>query len=367
MRVAVRATIDRAAIGGEVPRVDAFVTTPGFEEALREELELAGAQAQVDRPGVVVAGGGAGELDPVFALQRLPLAARATGSSVARLAKSAFDLLAEPLDRCDHWCLHVCSTPDADAPRPTGRASLVSDALLDLLHRLRRRTARRRVAVERLTPEQAAGLTLAQVLVVEREAALVSVAPVRPLAVGLDPEPRWPCGVPTIPDDRLAPSSAHRKAEEAYLRLGLAPAAGERVVDLGGSPGGWTWTALKRGARVLAVDRAALASPAHGHPLLEERRGDAFKFEPDVADGPRDWLLCDVIAAPERTLELLDRWLSAAWCRRFVVNVKFKGTDRREALEALDALLARHGARARVKHLVHDKNEVTVFGLAREA
>lgn len=357
--------------------MDAFVTTPDFEEALREELELAGREAQVEGQGLVTAAElGAEDLDPVFALQRLPGARRVAGTSVARLAKSAFDLLAEPLDRCDHWCLHVCSTPDADAPRPTaGRAALVSDALLDLLHRLRRRTDRRRLPVERLAPEQAAGLTLAQVLLVGREAALVSVAPVRVVApgatpehaFGLDPEPRWPCGVPAIDDDRAAPSSAYRKAEEAYLRLGLAPAAGERVVDLGGSPGGWTWTALKRGARVLAVDRAALASPAHGHPLLEERRGDAFKFEPDVADGPRDWLLCDVIAAPERTLELLDRWLGGRWCRRFVVNVKFKGTERTEALRALRALLARHGARARVKHLVHDKNEVTVFGLAREA
>lgn len=346
--------------------MDAFVTTPGFEQALREELELAGGQAQVDRPGVVVAEDLDAPRPPVFALQRLPAARRAAGASAARLAKSVFDLLAEPLDRCDHWSLHVCSIPDADAPRHGGRASLVSAALLDLLYRLRRRTDRRRVAVERLTPEQAAGLTLAQVLVVDREAALVSVAPVRPQTVGFDPEPRWPCGAPEVPDDRTAPSSAYRKAEEAYLRLGLAPAAGERVVDLGGSPGGWTWTALKRGARVLAVDRAALASPAHGHPLLEERRGDAFKFEPDLADGPRDWLLCDVIAAPERTLELLDRWLAAGWCRRFVVNVKFKGEERRPAaLEALQELLARRGARARVQHLVHDKNEVTVFGVAR--
>lgn len=359
--------VDGGGDRGELPRVDAFVTTPGFEEALREELELAGGEPQVDGPGLVVARRAPEGFDGVFALQRLPDVRRAAGPSISRLAKSAFDLLAEPLDRCDHWCLHVGSTTDLDAPRPGGRASLVSVALLDLIHRLRRRTDRRRVPAEGLGAEQARGLTLAQVLLVEREAALVSVAPVRSRPVGFDPEPRWPLGAPAVPDDRTAPSSAYRKAEEAYLRLGLAPAAGERVVDLGGAPGGWTWTALKRGARVLAVDRAALASPAHGHPLLEERRGDAFKFVPDLADGPRDWLLCDVIAAPERTLDLLDRWLGGGWCRRFVVNVKFKGTARRAALEALAALLARHGARARVQHLVHDKNEVTVFGFARGA
>lgn len=341
--------------------MDAFVTTPGFEAALREELRAAGLQVDEPpgRPGLVVvtAGEGAQAQDPVFALQALPAVTTARGDSVASLAKAAFDLLADPLDACDHWTLHAYPLPTADRSLDR-RAALVGAALVDLVRRHRRRTSRRLLPVEALTAEQARdpSMTVAQVTLAERDEALVSAAR---LAPALDA--RWPGGVPEVEEDRGAPSSAYRKAEEAYLRLGLAPAPGERVVDLGGSPGGWTWTALKRGARVLAVDRAPLAPPAHGHPLLEERLGDAFRFEPDDA---RDWLLCDVIAAPERTLEVLDRWLERRWCRRFVVNVKFKGTERLPALTALRALLARRGARARVKHLVHDKNEVTVFGVA---
>lgn len=353
--------------------MEGFVTDLGFERALGEELVLAGLTVdEALAPGGLVLARGAVPpgLDPAFALQRLPACTRVAEPSAARLAKTAFDVIAGPLDRCDHWTLHAYSLPrhaDSTAPHLTGRASLVSDALLDLIRRLRRRTDRRRLAPEALTQEQASDptLTLVQLLLLDRESALVSVAsPTLLPSFGVDPEPRWPGAVPPIDEDRGAPSSAYRKAEEAFARLGLAPAKGERVVDLGGSPGGWTWTALKRGARVLAVDRAPLEPPVHGHPLLEERQGDAFKFEPDVADGPRDWLLCDVIAAPERTLALLDRWLAEGWCRRFVVNVKFKGDDRRAALEALRALLARHGARARVKHLAHDKNEVTAFGVA---
>lgn len=352
--------------------MEGFITDPGFERALGEELVLAGLSVEETAPGLVVARGAVPPgFDPAFALQRLPACARVVETSAARLAKAAFDVLAEPLDRCDHWTLHACSLPrpaDSTAPPLTGRASLVNDALLDLLRRLRRRTDRRRIATEALTQEQADDptLTLAQLVLIDREAALVSVAPLTKFPTfGVDPEPRWPCAVPPVDDDRGAPSSAYRKAEEAFARLGRAPAQGERVVDLGGSPGGWTWTALKRGARVLAIDRSPLEPPVRGHPLLEERQGDAFKFEPDVTDGPRDWLLCDVIAAPERTLGLLDRWLAEGWCRRFVVNVKFKGEDRGAALAELRALLARHGARARVKHLIHDKNEVTAFGVAR--
>ncbi|MCO5166300.1 MAG: hypothetical protein M9894_08050 [Planctomycetes bacterium] len=343
--------------------MDALIAAEGFEDALREEVAAVGLRATTAAPGVVVVDDAWPEgLDPVFARQRLPGCARAAGDSVARLAKATFDLLALPLDSCDHWSLHAFAWPGPDPADPSkGRPALVAGALLDLVHRHRRRARRRFVPLDDLTPEQAADLSLAQVLLLDRGAALVSLARPARLPVGLDPDPRWPAGVVAVAPDRRAPSSAYRKAEEAYARLGLAPRPGERVVDLGGSPGGWTWTALARGARVLAVDRAPLAPPAGGHPLLEERRGDAFRFEPDA---PVDWLLCDVIAAPERTLDLLDRWLAGAWCRRFVVNVKFKGTARQAPLDALRALLARRGARARVKHLVHDKNEVTAFGLA---
>ncbi len=87
---------------------------------------------------------------------------------------------------------------------------------------------------------------------------------------------------------------------------------------------------------------------------------DAFSWEPPA---PQDWLLCDAIAAPEKSIALLDRWLEAGWCRRFVVNVKFKGKETYGAVEKLRAVLSRQGiVRARVKQLGADKNEVTCLG-----
>ena len=50
-------------------------------------------------------------------------------------------------------------------------------------------------------------------------------------------------------DDPLAPSRSYLKAEEAYLILGQEPAAGETVADLGAAPGGWSYSAARRGAR----------------------------------------------------------------------------------------------------------------------
>src|SRR6185436_295024 len=75
-------------------------------------------------------------------------------------------------------------------------------------------------------------------------------------------------------------------------------------------------------ASVLAIDRAPLEPPAAGHPRLTTRTGDAFSYRPSTAV---DWLLCDVIARPERTLELCEAWMRARLCRRLVATVKLKG------------------------------------------
>jgi 23S rRNA (cytidine2498-2'-O)-methyltransferase len=92
-------------------------------------------------------------------------------------------------------------------------------------------------------------------------------------------------------------------------------------VDLGAAPGSWTYLALNRGAHVTAVDRSPLRQDLMNHPRLRFMRGDAFQFKPPL---PVDWLLCDVVAAPERSAELLLRWLRNRWCRHFVVTLKLK-------------------------------------------
>ena len=67
-------------------------------------------------------------------------------------------------------------------------------------------------------------------------------------------------------------------------------------------------------AQVVAVDRSPLRDDLMHHARVEFRPGDAFGFEPPRAV---DWLLCDVIAAPERTAALLLAWLRRGWmgCR----------------------------------------------------
>ena len=171
-----------------------------------------------------------------------------------------------------------------------------------------------------------------------------------------------PAGVAHLARDPRPPSRAYQKLLEAELRLGRPIGRGETVVDLGASPGGWSFVALERGARVDAVDRSPLREDLMRHPLLRFHKGDAFAWEPTA---PVDWLICDLIAFPERTLELLDRWLARGWCKRFCVTMKFRGTEDYGRVDELKALLAKRAGDFAVRQLDANKNEVTAMGEAR--
>ncbi|NNN06013.1 MAG: rRNA methyltransferase [Elusimicrobia bacterium] len=164
-------------------------------------------------------------------------------------------------------------------------------------------------------------------------------------------------------DDPRAPSRSYLKAEEAYAVLGREPAAGETVADLGAAPGGWSYSAARRGARVTAVDNGPLKAGAVDA-NIEPRAEDAFKFAPAA---PVDWLFCDMVEDPERVVALVRRWLRDALCARFVVNLKFARKDPLALLRLVDAEIRPLCARLRARHLYHDREELTIVGERRGA
>src|SRR5262249_26494060 len=146
---------------------------------------------------------------------------------------------------------------------------------------------------------------------------------------------------------------------EAELRFGYAVRPGDRCADLGASPGSWTYVAVNRGARVVAVDRSALREDLMRHRLVEFQRGDAFRFRPRQ---PVDWLLCDVIAPAENTAELLVNWLRHAWCHRFIVTLKVKVSTQSSVLVKLKRDLAPLTSDLFLTRLCANKKEVSAFG-----
>lgn len=345
--------------------MSAYVCTPGFESALAGELGLSHEAMTVPTPGIVLVAADTGSsrssswpVDPVFARQALPGACQISAPSIAKLASAAFDLVADPLDQAQGFVVHAFA-PVAGEPSLGSRARLVREALLELLKTKRRRTFRR-LSTDEVPPTLASTPWWAvQILLLSSDIAWISAAEAQPLRWGGWSLAPWPAGAAPVERDRTPPSRAYQKAEEAFQWMGAAPAAGERVVDLGGAPGGWSYTALRRGAEVLAVDRAPLEPPVKGHPNLVELLGDAFRYAPPV---PVDWLLCDVIAEPRRSLGLVAEWLEKAWARNLVVTIKFKGAGDYGLLASLGPAFEKaHPVFARVKHLAHNKNEVTVM------
>jgi 23S rRNA (cytidine2498-2'-O)-methyltransferase len=173
----------------------------------------------------------------------------------------------------------------------------------------------------------------------------------------------WRGGQRRMADDPAAPSRSYLKIEEAFVVLGTEPKTGESVCDLGAAPGGWSYSAAKRGARVVALDNGPLKGGALDHPLIEHRREDAFRFAP--AEGQVfDWLFCDLVEEPHHVLRnLIQPWLSRGWCRRFVVNLKFGRADPLALLRELRAADSPFGSnKFRIRHLYHDREEFTVVG-----
>ena len=175
----------------------------------------------------------------------------------------------------------------------------------------------------------------------------------------------WCHGQLRMADDDLAPSRSYLKVEEAFVVLGREPREAETVCDLGAAPGGWSYGAAKRGARVVAIDNGPLKGGALNHALIEHRREDAFKFQPEP--GNRfDWLFCDMVEEPHHVLQhIVSPWLERNWCRWFVINLKFGRVDPVALLAALrgaDSPFVRARTEFAIRHLYHDREEFTVVG-----
>jgi 23S rRNA (cytidine2498-2'-O)-methyltransferase len=238
------------------------------------------------------------------------------------------------------------------------RCELIRAAAIAELKRRRRRLLRRLFdATTPFTPVD----SLVQVLLTSPESGWLSVAVApQPFALRQTVWP-FPKGEVAVAVDPAAPSRAFAKLLEAEQRLGTPIAPGETCVDLGAAPGSWSYVALKREAEVTAVDRALLRDDLMQHPRLRFVRGDAFRFAPER---PVDWLLCDVIASPDKSIDLLLHWLQKRWAKRFVVSIKFKGRDDYPKLDRLKAELPALAAEWRLVRLTANKNEACAFGVA---
>jgi 23S rRNA (cytidine2498-2'-O)-methyltransferase len=179
---------------------------------------------------------------------------------------------------------------------------------------------------------------------------------------------RWPMGIPRLRMPRAAPSRSTLKLAEAIDEFldeserakRLVP--GMTAVDLGASPGGWTWLLVQRGLMVTAVDNGAMDPALMETGQVKYRRDDGFHFKPTESS---DWMVCDMVESPSRIARLASGWIAQEWCRETIFNLKLPMKKRWEEVQRcrgiIDEALGGAGYFLRMKQLYHDREEITCY------
>lgn len=292
-----------------------------------------------------------------FASQILPNALILEGNSIKTIAQSIVTALIEHLgDHPGEWCFHIYDPAAVETGEEYSRPRLIHQEVTNLLKQ------RRRSLLKGISQECTKRSPLVQVLIASPTLNFISITPPeiqRDLRTNLKPHR---AGYVDISDDKEPPSRAFKKLREAIEVFGLTPSKKEMCVDLGACPGGWTHVMVASGLSVTAIDRSPLDDRLMKNPRVTFVKGDAFTWLPK---DPVDWLICDVITSPDRTLSILETWLTKKLCHSFCVTVKFKGTPDFENLVKIRHLLAAHTSWFDGKQLTNNKNELTVVGVVK--
>lgn len=321
------------------------------KELVRREFESLGIDEVI--PGVVTISSAGYPPESIFARQMLSEAIPYLDLSIKALGQEVIALIADRLRAEVPWRFHVFDMGTIETGKCFQRTRLVREAISEWLRKKNR--SLKKFLVENDAPVSKSE-RLVQVFVPDKERAWVSIS-------DLQPEKFWPVpfsgGCIVIPDRRDLPSRAFKKLLEAEILLGQKITKNEIVYDLGASPGGWTAIAAERGAKVFAVDRSPLEDNLMRNRAVTFIKGDAFKVFPERA---ADWMLSDVAAFPEKTLEMVQSWIERKACKKMCVTFKFTGVPQEKLLREAQATVRKHFKIAFLRRLSNNKNEITLAG-----
>jgi 23S rRNA (cytidine2498-2'-O)-methyltransferase len=166
-----------------------------------------------------------------------------------------------------------------------------------------------------------------------------------------------PLGIYQFVEDKInPPNRAYLKLWEALSILQKHPKKNDTVIDLGASPGGWTYVMQSLGAKVTAIDKAKLDNRISSLPNVFFKEISAFAFEPEKLEKPIDWLLCDVACYPDRLYNLVNRWIASNKAKQMIITVKLQGQTEHNIIEKFKSI-----PNSRLMHLSYNKHELTFF------
>ncbi len=316
-----------------------------FSAAVQHEVHGVGIAAEVPLDGLLLA----------FARQTLPDAVETQAASINAWADRIIDAVAGRFPDDQPWRLHLWPQY-GDGKAGWNRCELIRASVTERLKKRRRHLLRSLVDSEEVFD---ASTSLLQCMLTGPETGWLSAALASLPHTHRSLISSFQRGEVPLADDKSAPSRAFTKLVESEQRLGRQISPGETCVDLGASPGSWSYVAIQRGAHVIAVDRSELRDDLMRSPRLRFETADAFKYCPPQTV---DWLVCDVIAAPLRSIDLLLEWLREKRMRHFVVTLKFKGHEDYPVMEQLKRAAPPLCADFHLTRLCANKNEVCAFG-----
>lgn len=168
---------------------------------------------------------------------------------------------------------------------------------------------------------------------------------------------KWPQGwCQFIEDKKNPPNRAYLKLWEALSLLDTYPKKGETAIDLGASPGGWTYVMQQLGTMVTSVDKAPLDPKIAKLPHITYLGQSAFSLEPNKWPTNIDWLLSDIACYPDRLYDFLMKWKEAGIAKQIIFTIKLQGETDLEVIKRFQAI-----PDSRAIHLHYNKHEATFF------
>lgn len=163
-----------------------------------------------------------------------------------------------------------------------------------------------------------------------------------------------PLGIYEFEENKtFAPNRAYLKLWEVFTSIDKYPKENDIALDLGSSPGGWTWVLQTLGCKVISIDKAPLNDNISSLPNIDFRNQSAFALEPKEFD-KIDWFCSDIICYPDKLFTHISKWVESGKCKNFICTIKFQGEPDYKSVN--DFLSIPY---SQVIHLYQNKNEMT--------
>ncbi|AUH73066.1 SAM-dependent methyltransferase [Legionella sainthelensi] len=168
---------------------------------------------------------------------------------------------------------------------------------------------------------------------------------------------KWPHGKCYFLEDKInPPNRAYLKLWEALTLLGKYPRLGDTALDLGASPGGWTYVMQSLGANVTAVDKAPLDPKIAQLPNINYLQQSAFALDPMQLDRKYDWVLSDVACYPDRAYALIMKWIESEKAKQMIFTIKLQGEINLSTIRQFQLI-----PNSYITNMFYNKHEATFF------